>query len=388
MFYREFTYENIVLNSTSATYPLVGLPGDNYNDIFAALGIPRFSPALVNDGEQQSVYAELTYEVTDKLSVIAGARYHNEELVVDSAPNAIIFGLAPFPLPEITEEVDIDVVLPKFAVQYAMNDDLQFFAQYATGARNGNVNSTVTLGILEAFLPGGSEGLAGYEDDSTAAYEIGMKSRFWDGRATFNASLFYTDYEDLQVVLEAPPFGFALLANAGEATNTGFEAEFAAQITDRLSVFAGANYVEAELGEDLVFNPTTGETLPSGTLLPNTPEFGANAGFEYEAPAFDAVNWYINGNWSYTGKYTSDLSLDAIELGEFSVFGAGAGLRGDSWSADLVVTNLTDESEVVAQNLIDPSLIDNGIVIPTGVTFDEIFALAPRMVRLAFRYQF
>ncbi len=388
VFYRDFTYENIVPDVSSATFPLVGLPGDSYSEIFTALGIPVQEPSLTNDGEQISAYLELDYALSERWSLTAGVRYHTEEIEVFAPANPVILSLAPLVLPEVREKVEIDAVLPKLAVQYAPTDDLMFFAQYASGARNGNLNSTATLAVMELFVPGSSEGLESYDDDKTGAWEIGLKSTFWDGRATFNATAFYTDYEDLQVIVATPPLGFGVLVNASEASSTGFEAEFTAQVSERLNVFVGGNYADAQLEEDLLFNQLTGEVLPSGTDLPNSPDYSVSAGAEYVAPAFGNTSWYINGTWSYTGEYTASLSTDASTLGDFSVLNAGLGLRGDTWSADLLVTNLADESQVVARNDFNDTLENQGIALPPGVTFDEIFVLPPRTIRLAFRYTF
>ena len=46
--------------------------------------------------------------------------------------------------------------------EFSWTDDVLLYGQFASGARNGNINSTATLGSMELFAPGSSEGLAAY----------------------------------------------------------------------------------------------------------------------------------------------------------------------------------------------------------------------------------
>ena len=163
-------------------------------------------------------------------------------------------GFTPLLLPAISENVDIDVILPKAALEFSVTDDVLLYGQFASGARNGNINSTATLGSMELFAPGSSEGLAGYGDDRTNTFEAGIKSRFADGRITLNASAYYTDYKDLQVVVATPPLGFGLLLNASKATSKGAEFDLYAEPIDNLSLFLGGSYTKAELDDELVVN--------------------------------------------------------------------------------------------------------------------------------------
>lgn len=288
----------------------------------------------------------------------------------------------------VSADVTIETFLPRLALEFQWTEDVMFFGQYATGARNGNINSAATLALLETFVPRSSAGLESFDEDATATYELGVKARLLGGKATFNADIFYTEYEDLQVLVNTPPLGFAVILNAGEASTRGFEDEFAASLTEGLSVFAGASCTEAQLEDDLLSNQLTGASLASGTDLPNAPDWNINAGFDYEAPAFNGLRWYVNGNVSYTGDYTTSLNARAVTLGDYYVANGGVGLRGSNWSADLLATNLFDAAEIVAQNNFNGVVSDQGIELPLGVDFDETFLLQPRTLRLALRYDF
>jgi len=98
---------------------------------------------------------------------------------------------------------------------------------------------------------------------------------------------------------------------------------------------------------------------------------------------------YLNGNFAGTGEMNNTLSEASVQIGEFWLFGAGLGVRGDNWSVDLLISNRTDEAEPVAINNFSPLFTAaSGVVPPSDITFNEQFMLSPRTYRLMLRYRF
>ena len=386
VFYRDFEFTTGGIDVTSGVYPLLGFPSTSQTEILQALGLPTPDPVIFNDGEQISAFLELEYLVTERLKLIAGARSHNEELDVASPAAGLFLGFSPLALPAISDNVNIDVLLPKAAVEFSWTDDVLLYGQFASGTRNGNINSTATLGSMELFAPGSSEGLAAYADDRTNTFEAGMKSRFADGRVTLNVSAYYTDYKDLQVVVATPPLGFGLLLNASKAVSKGAEFDLYAEPAENLSLFLGGSYTKAKLDAPLVINQITGEVREKGTPLPFTPEFTLTGGAEVRWPLAGGRTVYGNATFSHTGSYINGLGgSSTVQVGNFTVFGMGVGLRSQRWSLDLRASNLGDKKHQVASNFFDAFVIANLGSIPPGITFNENFLLQPRMIRLSLR---
>ena len=176
--------------------------------------------------------------------------------------------------------------------------------------------------------------------------------------------------------------------NASKAVSKGAEFDLYAEPLDNLSLFLGGSYTKAELDSELVVNRITGQTLEKGTSLPFAPEFTLTGGAEVRWPLAAARTLYFNGTFSHTGKYRNGLGGASTESKDFTVFGAGAGLRADRWSLDVRVSNLTDKKHSVASNFFDAFVIANLGSIPPGITFNENFMLQPRMVRVALRFNF
>ncbi len=388
-FYKDFTFESPTGDTCTDTNLEFGLPDRCTNVSLDLLGFDTPDVGLSNYGEQLSAYAEAEFSFAEKFKLIGGLRWHTEDLQVVSPETAGFLGFSPIVYGAIDEEVSIDAVLPKVALEYAASDDVLLYGQYSTGTRNGNLNSPSTLASMELFAPGSSAGYESYGEDSTKTYEAGIKSRFADGRVTFNAAAWYTEYEDLQVLISTPPLGLAVILNASQAVSQGVEFDLFANPTDNLTLFGGASYTNSELDSDLVTNLISGAITPKGTSLPFSPEWTWNGGGEYVWPMNGGNELYLNGNFAYTGEMLNALSATTLEIGDFWLFGAGLGWRTDNWSVDLLVSNLTDEAEPVAINNFSPVYTANtGAALPPEFTFNEQFMVSPRTYRLMFRYRF
>ena len=82
-------------------------------------------------------------------------------------------------------------------------------------------------------------------------YEAGFKSTLADGRVTFNAAVFFMDYEGKQTVSLEPSAtaatGFDLVVgNAGAAEISGFEVEGALAVTEELLIRGGYTWLDSE----------------------------------------------------------------------------------------------------------------------------------------------
>jgi hypothetical protein len=75
--------------------------------------------------------------------------------------------------------------------------------------------------------------LAPYSPEKLDAYEVGLKTQFFDRRVTLNAAGFYHDYGNIQVSRFIN--GSPQVYNGGAAKLDGLDTDLTARITDRLS---------------------------------------------------------------------------------------------------------------------------------------------------------
>lgn len=136
-------------------------------------------------------------------------------------------------------------------------------------------------------------------------------------------------------------------------------------------------------------NLVSGAITRIGTPLPFSPDWTWNGGGENVWSLNSPYDLYLNGNFAGTGEMNNALSEASVQIGDFWLFGAGLGVRGDNWSVDLLISSLTDEAEPAAINKFSPLFTAaNGVVPLSEFTFNEQFMLSPRTYRLMLRCRF
>ena len=221
---------------------------------------------------------------------------------------------------------------PRVSLAWKPTPDQNLYVSYAQGFKGGGFDPRG----LTTLAPGRDGNPPTEEDifefmrfgpETVDSYEIGLKSRWLNGRVNTSLAFFYSDYTDIQVPgsIGADTTGdgiadtFAgVTTNAGAATVKGFEFEMSAILAqsmfasgDALTLATAIGYVDAGYDEFItaVANPATGETaledVSDQRVIQNTPKWTAHANLRYDWP----VEWFgqdgnvsIIGAWSYRAK--------------------------------------------------------------------------------------
>ena len=78
-----------------------------------------------------AIFGQATYDLTDKLSITAGARYTSEEKDMDRTGTADLLGIVGAFDFETSE--DWSELTTKLSVEYQQTDDLFWYATYSEG---------------------------------------------------------------------------------------------------------------------------------------------------------------------------------------------------------------------------------------------------------------
>ncbi|WP_394705874.1 TonB-dependent siderophore receptor [uncultured Hyphomonas sp.] len=287
--------------------------------------------------EEFAVFGEGTWDVTDKLSVTAGARWFQTERTNDANTTVPFFGLgAPGRTP--TRESQNDDIILKGGVAYDLTDDVMVFAQYAEGYRAGGTNASVAVEVPPQ-----------YEPDETSNYEIGTKTQWFDGRLLLNLTAYRIDLKELQLGMTYGPGGaFSGVGNVDGtvARSEGFELDATIQPIDPLTIVVSAASMDASLTKDL-----TEFDLPSavdGAGLIGVPDQMFSISADYDFRVFGDVDASVGASLSHTGdvevhRYDAyNLPTDAYTLVDLR-----SSFDWDRYTLSLFVTNLTDENAQV-----------------------------------------
>ena len=136
--------------------------------------------------------------------------------------------------PSANEVLDANHTDYKFALSYALNDDVNVYGSFSTGYIPRTVDSGNIL-----------------EPNELDAIEIGVKSSLADNTVRFNAALYHSEYTNLSyTVFES--VGASITSRqetGGGLTSMGVELEVLWQPVDELTVVAGLVFDETELDE-------------------------------------------------------------------------------------------------------------------------------------------
>lgn len=350
------------------------------------------------DGETIAPFFEITYDITDRLTLSAGARYSDETKESEF--------VHPYNNPGLggiwrTDEVVVgdqsfEETSPEATLSWQMNDQVMIYGAYKTAYKSGGFSNS---GIFSADFMGGSPSDFTFGPETTEGFEVGVKSTLLDNQLRLNGTIYDYEYDDLQVdFFNSPTFAFITL-NAGKATTRGFEldAEYAPFSIGGLTLRGSLAYNEAEY-DDFIAPCWAGQTAATGcnTTVPGTngtpgqdisgaptamaPEWSASFGLNYDGQLDNGWAYGVAIDAVYSGDYNASAfdnphaERDAYTNWNMSAYLAG---RDDFWELRLLGKNLTDE-HIVSGVVDGPST-----PAPGGAYADQMgFTGLPRTVAL------
>jgi iron complex outermembrane recepter protein len=282
-----------------------------YNRLVAANGSFINTFTRVTEATSWAAFGQADVPLTSTLTLVAGARYTNDERSGLYGNYGFRFNSGPVapttPPPQIlTLAAKGEQVTGLLGLNYKPTDDLLVFGKVSTG-----------------YKAGGFDSVGDYAPEKNTAYEAGVKWNFGaDGQHKFNVSGFRYDYQDLQVSVLLNAAVGSQIFNAGGATVQGVEAELDFEITERDMLSVSVNYLDAQYDElktayavfcvgcadtsvgDLDSNPAT-ITQPNlaGNRLPQSPKWVITVGYDHVFDLGDAGELTASAYTKYKSSY-------------------------------------------------------------------------------------
>jgi iron complex outermembrane receptor protein len=295
--------------------------------------------------ESTAFFGQGTYKLTDKLSTTLGVRWTQDRKTLQlihrrEASNTYIVGA---PGTQDTFRDDWSEVTPKLGLELQATRDALLYASYAKGFKSGGFNGRPLNSIQEVLTP--------YDPETVQSYEIGAKTGWFDRRVTANLAVFYNDYKDMQLTINATPQNF--VRNAGAADIKGAELEVVSRLARGLDFNFAAGYLDAKYTELDPQLATLNPPLTVAKQLVKAPEWTLSSGLQYSFAAGSAGNITLRGDWSYKSKVYEDVFNDArLVQPAFDIVNAYASFAtiDSHWEIALFGTNLTDERYRISGN--------------------------------------
>ena len=271
------------------------------------------------------IYTQGSYDVMDWLQLTGGLRYTEDKKGVTSqrydctpGPNGTCSGYT-----EAFNRSDsaifsawsptatLSLTLPEDLAPDAL-DHLMGYFSWSRGFRGGGFNVTPTPDPSTGDLS-----LQPFDPETLNSYEVGFKALSFDRRLSTNLSLFYTDYDDIQVVSirdlgdpdgDGVPNIAQETLNAASATTKGVELEALFTASEGLDIEGSLGLFQGKFKNFEGISDMTGEPINrSGETFNRVPEMQAHVAVQYSFPVefgTDFMDGYVTPrfDWYYQSK--------------------------------------------------------------------------------------
>ncbi len=132
--------------------------------------------------ENIAVFGSVDWDILDNLTLTVEARWAEDEITIEEIPQgggqATQFNNATF-----------DNVTPRFTAVWSMTEDLNLYGNIAKGTKPGTFNNSVQCPDLPQAV----------DEEQAWNYELGLKGKLFDDRATFALAGYFLEVEDQQL---------------------------------------------------------------------------------------------------------------------------------------------------------------------------------------------
>lgn len=369
IFYQDYeqTFEDrLSIRSTNLLPPVINVP------VLADSGAGR---DFTQDSETIALFGRVKWNISDQFNIILGARYTQEEknstkrlfLYTPSTgvettdttlglvyANPDLFALQSEASPgghNLSGSRDESPFDPLAIIEYNIDDDTMAYVSYTTGSKAGGFDPRSNNTLNYEF-----------EDEDSAALEVGIKNTVLDGRGEFNIAIFRTEYENLQISQFDGAVGFNV-GNAKETLVQGLEIDGRWAIADGVTSSFGMSWLDFEYKDFKNGNCYAGQT-PDGIDLDGdgsldtcdytgkrgvyTPYMTINTSLDYLTAITDSMNFIGFIDFQYVDSHQVHVNLDPSgEIDAYAILNLRLGVEGENWAVGLLGKNLLD-TEVIS----------------------------------------
>ena len=311
----------------------------------------------------EAFFAQGDYRFTSSTRLTAGLRVNNDHIGIHY-DNYIPGGTCVIQCDGAHSDTAITW---KASLQQDLTHGVMTYVSAATGYKGYGFDVGTGFTPFKAANP--------VKPEKSKAYEIGLKSRFFENRLQLNVAGFLTDYDNLQatsIVLNtttSPPSFVNLLSNVGRVETKGIEVESSARPLDWLHLDASVAYVDATITSfpyalcyagqaasdpaDCKRGVVPGTGIASftqnlaGKDLPNAPKFKATFGVvaDYNLGGMPGT---IGLDYRYQTDVHFDLYNSPLSLQKgYGIFNLNAGLIRGNVSMKVFINNVFDKHYAV-----------------------------------------
>jgi outer membrane receptor protein involved in Fe transport len=301
------------------------------NPLTGAILGPVSTLKIPISNRESAAFTDITVRFTDHFDIQVGGR----ESFLRTDFGAVLEGGAVLPipvtLPEIVRNASVFtyLVTPRFKI----SPELMAYARVSTGYRPSRANTFNT----DPTLPRTAD------PDKTQNYEIGMKGDVLDRTLSFDTSVYYIDWKDIQINLLSPVTGLSYYTNGSRAKSEGVEISVQARPITGLTLSGWGSYNVAELTEG--FPAHTAAYGPAGSRLPYSPRWSGNVAAQQDFHVSAGVTGFVGAAVVYNGDRLGTFVATPARAyyPAYTKIDLRAGAEFSGWMVNLYAKNVTDK---------------------------------------------
>jgi outer membrane receptor protein involved in Fe transport len=343
-------------------------------------------------------FADLTLNLTRKLSLSAGARYSDSssvtrqeswgDVISGKYANGVRVGddlSQPGSLttigPAAAGGITGTSLTPRMSASYKFDDKRMVYFTAAKGERlpsgpaNPNYFGDITgsSGLHPSCRPLAQElgveddALEGTKSDSVWSYDLGLKSVWLDRRLLADIAVYRLKWKDLQNSLQLSAYNAACLAvipaNVGSVNVEGVELQLTYIPIDSVTLNASVGYTDAAVAETIPgLKDSLGKQLEKGDAVQNVAPWTAAVSAEYRFPlpplfgdvasdAYARLDWRfrderLGANLGDSASLHADPARSMFISPAYTLMNFRAGASLGDWAASVYVNNLANKRAV------------------------------------------
>ncbi len=289
------------------------------------------------DTKSWALFGQIDLEITETVTLVGGLRYTDEtkkatKYNLDADPT----GANPL-RPELSDTATTG----KLALEWRPQDNIMVYAGLSTGFKSGTFPAVTKFRTVDP--------------EKATAYEIGLKSQFWDGRAQFNVAGYYNDYKDFQATGtdSSGPVPLNELVNVGALKVVGLEGDLSVVPVDNLLMTLGFTLTDAKIHADptqasgAVDYETGVPFYFDGKRPAQLPKYSLNGLVRYDLPISPEMGGIsFQFDWKYTGKVFLDADNNRLHTQKaYGIIGARVAWTSadDLYTLQVFGSNLTNK---------------------------------------------
>jgi iron complex outermembrane recepter protein len=289
-----------------------------------------------DDSESFAVFGEVSRLFLDgRVELTVGLRHFEDD--VTQSENVRHTGDPSESLYRASSTFEADS--PRVVVTWHSSDALTLYGSYAKGFRSGfNQNANAVVNAPN-FPP--------LDADTLKNYELGAKGAVLDGRLSFDAAVYYIDWQDVQqpVTIDINGVPTSVLINGESASGMGVDFALTTQPFDGLEL--GINLGWNDLAVDADVFSSGAVLFDKGDRLNSSPEYTAGALANYGF-ALGGLEARFTASANYTSKQATRTIIgerQAVETADPILIARTAfSIETPSrWTATLFVDNINNE---------------------------------------------